>query len=145
MKRKITENQIDVWGMMLRIHSNALISIESDLSRSGRISLVKYDVLLVLRKSADKKLRMSEIAEKCVLTKSGLSRCIASLEKEGLLEKEVCESDGRGYFAKITKKGEKTLKEAWPIYKNGIEEYFLKNLDDSEIAQMGKLFERILS
>lgn len=145
MSKNPTENQIDVWGMMLRIHSNALISIESDLSKARQISLVKYDVLLVLKKSEKGKLRMSEIVERGVLTKSGLSRCISSLEKEGLIRKEACENDGRSYFAVLTEKGRKALREAWPIYKNGIENYFLKSLSDVEITRLGKLFSKILS
>ena len=87
------KNQIDTWGKMLRIHSNATLAIESALSQNGQISLVWYDVLLVLSKAHHKKLRFSEIADKIVLTRSGLSRCIANLERQGLIKREKCEED----------------------------------------------------
>tara|TARA_Y100000590_G_scaffold404165_1_gene491447 strand:- start:6 stop:452 length:447 start_codon:yes stop_codon:yes gene_type:complete len=144
MKRKITESQIDTWGKLLRIHSNSTVAIESALSQNEQISLIWYDVLLVVSKAPKKKLRFAEIADRIVLTRSGLSRCIANLEKKGYLKREKCEEDKRGAFAILTNKGKKALKSAWPIYRNKISETFIDRLNGEEIKQLDEIFDKIL-
>lgn len=144
MKRKITENQIDTWGKLLRIHSNSTVAIETALSQKDQISLVWYDVLLVVSKAPEKRLRFAEIADRIVLTRSGLSRCIANLEKKGYIKREKCEEDKRGAYAILTDKGQKALKSAWPVYRNGISETFIDRLSSKDIKQLDEIFDKIL-
>lgn len=144
MERKLTENQIDTWAKMLVIQSRSIISIDADLAQNEEISMVWYDILLILSKEKDKKLRLSQIADKSVLTRSGLSRCIANLESQGYIKREKCEVDKRSSFAVLTKKGQKAQKQAWPIYRKGIIENFLKHLDDKDISDLSRIFDKIL-
>ncbi len=128
----------------MRIHSNSTVAIESALSQNGQISLIWYDVLLVVSKAPKKRLRFAEIADRIVLTRSGLSRCIANLEKKGYLKREKCKEDKRGAFAILTDKGQRALKSAWPIYRNGISEMFIDRLSSEDITKLNEIFDKIL-
>ena len=106
--------------------------------------MVWYDVLLVVSKAPEKRLRFAEIADRIVLTRSGLSRCIANLEKKGYIKREKCEEDKRGAYAILTDKGQKALKSAWPVYRNGISETFIDRLSSKDIKQLDEIFDKIL-
>lgn len=144
MPKELEEKQIDTWGKMLRIHSNSTVQIELALAKENLIPLTWYDVLLVLSKAEGERLRLSDIATRVVLTRSGLSRRISNLEKKGLIRRETCEHDRRGAYAVLTSKGKNELKAAWPVYKSGIIENFLNVLTKSDIANLDRIFSKIL-
>jgi DNA-binding MarR family transcriptional regulator len=135
---------IDAWGYLLRIHAELTARIEADLEAEGRISLTWYDVLLVLDNAPEKRLRLNEIAEKIVLSRSALSRSSARLVQEGYIKKETCAEDERGAYAVLTKKGQQALAQARPVYWAGIRKYFAAGLTDAEVHQLVSTFEKVM-
>jgi DNA-binding MarR family transcriptional regulator len=116
--------------------------IEEDLKEEGEISLTWYDVLLSLENAPENRLRMSEIADRIVLSRSALTRSVDKLEAEGYLRRERCSHDERGAYAVLTKKGSGALAEARPVYWAGIKKYFASNSDGRGYFKPGRILEK---
>lgn len=119
------------WRAMLMAHSRALRAIEADLQAAGTIPLTWYDVLLELR-AADGELRMQDLGERVVLSRTRVSRLVDELQTEGLVERVADPDDGRAVLAAITTAGRDALRAAAPHYLSGIERHFTSHLTESE-------------
>jgi DNA-binding MarR family transcriptional regulator len=124
---KRSDESIAAWRAMLIAHSRALRAIEDDLSTQGVIPLTWYDVLLELR-AVDGPLRMQDLSERVVLSRTRVSRLVKELEDQGLVRRAADEHDGRSTLVAITKPGVKALRAAAPLYMAGIEEHFTRHL-----------------
>jgi DNA-binding MarR family transcriptional regulator len=129
---RLDERQLAVWRAFVNAHAAVIERIEKDLSDQRKIPLTTYDVLVALYQSPDKKLRMTELANKVVLTRSGLTRVVERLEREGFVKRERTEEDRRGAFAVLTREGKKAFLATWPTYAEGIADYFISVLDEEE-------------
>ncbi len=136
---------IDAWGSLLRIEAVVVAAIEQELKQHGEISLTWYDVLLVLDKAPEKRGRMSEIADRIVLSRSALTRSIDRLEAEGYLKRERCGHDERGAYATMTKKGVRALAKARPVYWAGIKKHFASSLTHAEISELERILQKVLT
>jgi DNA-binding MarR family transcriptional regulator len=125
---RISEEQLETWRAFLRAHSTMLRRIARDLDEAGLPSLNWYDVLAALRDAPDRRLRQVEIAERVLLSNSGLSRLIDRIEATGLVERTSCSTDRRAYHVRLTDEGEEMLERMWPVYARGIAEDFLPAL-----------------
>jgi DNA-binding MarR family transcriptional regulator len=103
-----------------------------------------YDVLIELQEAPDNRLRMSDLADRVLLTRSGLTRLVDRLEKEGYIIREIDPEDRRGFYAIITDTGKQAMRGAWKVYSQSIHTYFAQHLTDEEAAIFTKVFERIL-
>ncbi len=86
---------------------------------------------------------MTELADKVVLTPSGLTRLVERLEKEGLVRRERTEEDRRGSYTVLTREGKRAFLKAWPTYEQGIREYFIQVLTEEECRIIGDGLSRI--
>jgi len=118
---------IAAWRALLIAHSRVLRVIENDLLAAGSISLTWYDVLLELH-GADGRLRMQELGDRVVLSRSRVSRLVGELENKGLVRRENDPSDGRSTFAIITRTGSRALRKTAPTYLVAIDEHFTRYL-----------------
>ena len=107
-----------------------------------RTFVVVYDILLVLEESPDQRLRMSELAELALISRSGITRLVDRLEKDGLVKRASCSHDRRAIHALLTEKGLKERERAWPIYEEALEELFASKLNDAEAKTLAKLLRR---
>ncbi len=123
---------------MLLAHSRALRGIESDLKAAGSIPLTWYDVLLELH-GANGRLRMQELGDRVVLSRTRVSRLVDELQHRGLVTGEPDDTDGRVTYAAITAEGKKALRSTAPLYRRGIEEHFTRHLttDEQQIIAAG--------
>lgn len=103
-----------------------------------------YDVLLALYEAPERKLRMHELAHAILVTRGGLTRLVARIEKAGLLRREPDPADGRGLYAILTEKGLEALRRTWPTYARGIAEHFGKHLKDEEVKVLDRALRRVL-
>ena len=91
-----------------------------------------------------RRLRMRELADMTVISRSNLTRLVDRLEAAGLVERERAEEDRRGAFAVVTAEGRALRKKMWPIYAAAIKELFEDHISERETAQMGDILRRIL-
>ncbi len=129
--------KIRAWGLFLSAHTALMERIEQALARGDLPSLAWYDVLWELEKAPQRKLRMHELAERIVLSRSNLTRLADRLETAGLLEREACPNDRRGNFCVITDAGRAMRKKMWPVYRDQIAALFSDQMDDKQAKIMG--------
>ena len=151
MKIKIDENEkIDefhmrAWRAFINAHATIINQIEHELAKAKSLPLSSYDVLVALSETPDQRLRMHELANRVVLSRSGLTRLVDRLEIEGLLTRDRCGTDRRGAYAVLTDKGREALQQAWPVYEKGIIQHFTSLLQDSEVSVISDALERVAS
>ncbi|NJK49074.1 MarR family transcriptional regulator [Candidatus Gracilibacteria bacterium] len=143
-KPKLDDLRNSVWRLFITVNVKLLDRIEAKFSQAGLPTMEWYDVLLTLKESPEHRLRLSELAEQVLLSRSNLTRLVDRLEKAGLLYREACPSDRRGTFAVITEAGLAMQREMWVVYAEGIAEYFGSHLDDDEAKVMQQVLKRML-
>jgi DNA-binding MarR family transcriptional regulator len=142
-KPKLTQEQLSAWRAFLHAHSTMLRRIARDLEDAELPPLTWSDVLAALRDAPEgKPLKQAELAERVLLSHSGLSRLIDRIEAKGLVERVQCPGDRRSLNIQLTKDGEQMLEEMWPVYARGIAEDFLPALG-SNAYEVGQRLEQI--
>lgn len=131
------------WRKFLTAHVLLIERIERDLAQADLPPLSWYDVLFALSEAPEQKLRLHELAQSVLLTRSNLTRLVDRLEVAGLIHREKCSSDRRGAFAVMTEEGYKMCDQMWVIYSQGIEKYFACHLDVSEVKFLIKILDKI--
>jgi DNA-binding MarR family transcriptional regulator len=140
----LSEQYLAAWRNFLKVHATVIDRIDHRLVAAERPPLSTYDVLIELYEAPEHRLRMYELAERVVLSRSGLTRLVDRLEAEGLLIRDRCGTDRRGAHAVITEQGIAALRRTWPMYARGIAEYFAQWLTLEEAAVLEAAFGRIL-
>jgi DNA-binding MarR family transcriptional regulator len=128
---------------MLLAHAAAVRAIEAELAEKGLIPLAWYDVLLELNAAEGRRLRMSELSDRVVLSRTRVSRIVDDLERAGLVERVANPEDGRSSFAQLTGQGRSELRRAAPAYLSGIEEHYLALLSADEKQTVATALRRI--
>ena len=141
---ELTGPQMIAWRRFLRAHALVTRQLEAELLAEQRLPLASYDVLVQLVEAPGRRLRMSELAERVLLSRSGLTRLVDRLEREGLVRREVCDSDARGLFTVLTDAGLDRLRAASPVHLRGIAEHAVGRLDDDEAATLARLLARMV-
>ncbi|GIH77406.1 MarR family winged helix-turn-helix transcriptional regulator [Planobispora longispora] len=139
----ISPEELVVWRMLQRAQVRITRLLEADLLVEHDLALASYDVLMQLSESPDRRLRMNDLAERVLLSRSGLTRLIDRLQRDGLVEREACASDARGLFAVLTDAGALRLAEATPTYLRGIRARFLDVLDTDELRQCAAMLHKL--
>ena len=124
--------QLDAWRALLRGQALVLEQVERDLAEAELPPLGWYDVLTELNKAPGGRLRIHELADAVVLSRSGLSRLLDRIEAAGLLRREPCKDDRRGAFATITPAGRRMLDKMWPLYERRLAEHFHPQLEPAD-------------
>src|SRR5215210_516674 len=128
---------------MLRAHSELTSELDAELTRDHELPLSSYEVLLFLNDADGGRMRMSELAESVLLSRSGLTRLVDRLERDGLLKRRRCESDARGYFAEITPKGRRKFAAARTSHLEGVRRLFLDRFSRAELRSLGGLWQKL--
>lgn len=140
----LSDQQLLAWRRFLRAHALVTRRLESDLMSEQQLPLASYDVLVQLVEAPQHRLRMSELAELVLLSRSGLTRLVDRLEREGLVGREPCEDDARGLYTVLTDAGYERLRGATGTHLRGVAQHAMGRLDDAEAAQLSGLLARIL-
>jgi DNA-binding MarR family transcriptional regulator len=139
----LDEEELAAWRGMLRAHAELVRELDSELARDHDMPLSSYEVLLYLNDSAEGRMRMSELADSVLLSRSGLTRLVDRLERQGLLTRERCESDARGLFAEITPAGRKAFAAARKTHLDGVRRVFLNRFSRDELRTLGGLWQKL--
>ena len=144
MGKSLETSKGSVWAQFLTAHAVLVEEIEVRLADAGLPSLAWYDVLWALERAGDRRLRMRELADMAVISRSNLTRLVDRLEAAGLVERERAEEDRRGAFAVVTVEGRALRKKMWPAYSAAIKELFEDHITERDAAQMGDILRRVV-
>ena len=135
--------QLDAWVAFLRSHAAITRELSVELQREHGLTLNDYEVLLHLSHADGGMMRRVDIAERVLLTASGITRLLEGLERSGFVCKETCASDARVSYAKLTDEGMQKLKAASKTHLRGIDEFFVGRYSGSELATLAELLSRL--
>jgi DNA-binding MarR family transcriptional regulator len=141
---RLSSRELRAWGGFLRAHATLIRELDAELEAEHGLSLTSYDVLVQLESAPDRRLRMRELADAVLLSRSGLTRLVDRLVREGMIERETCSADARGSFAVLTERGLRALHSARPTHLAGVRRLFTARLADDELARLGDAWDRVL-
>jgi DNA-binding MarR family transcriptional regulator len=118
-----------LWRRFVETHAAIVRRLDEDLRAQSGLTLSSYEVLYELVHSPGNRLRMAELADRLLFTRSGVTRLIDRLERSGFVERDECPDDGRGVYAILTAKGFDTYEAAAPPHCDGIRRLFFDPLD----------------
>jgi DNA-binding MarR family transcriptional regulator len=144
MPKPLSDDHLSAWRNSITAHARILDVIDRELTAAGRLPLSWYDVLIELVEAPGNRLRLHELAQKVVLSRSGLTRLVDKLEAAGFLRRQAAAEDRRGAFAVLTDKGRDAVRQAWPVYAHGIHRYFASHLTAGEAQILRDVFARML-
>jgi DNA-binding MarR family transcriptional regulator len=133
---------LDAWHSLLRAHATLMRQLEMDLQRETGLALADFDVLAQLS-LAGGELRMTELAARALISRSGMTRRVAGLVDEGLVRRRTAGADGRGVVVALTDAGMTRLTETAPIHVRGVSELFVAKLDDQELATLKSALDKV--
>jgi DNA-binding MarR family transcriptional regulator len=131
------------WRSLLRAHASLLRRLDTDLQQATGLALADFDVLAQLAQ-AHGALRMTELADRALVSRSGMSRRVARLVDEGLLRRDRAGTDGRGVVVALTEAGITRLAATAPVHARGISELFVAQLDDQELALLERALNKVI-
>jgi DNA-binding MarR family transcriptional regulator len=140
---ELSPTELAAWRGLLRVHTALARALDAELEQVHGLSLSSYEVLMLLQTAPGHRMRMAELADRVLLSRSGMTRLVDRLEREGLLERATCSSDGRGCYAKLTGEGAALLAEARPTHLAGVRERFLAHFSDAELVALAEGWNRV--
>jgi DNA-binding MarR family transcriptional regulator len=141
---ELTPEELGAWRGLLRVHSALVKALDAELLAAHDLPLTSYEVLINLQAAPGQRRRMAELADGVLLSRSGMTRLVDRLERDGLLTRDACTDDGRGTYAVLTEKGEACLVEARRTHLDGVRERFLQHFEPHELTVIGTFWERVL-
>lgn len=142
--RLLSPPELRAWRGMLRVHAALAKALDHQLEAAHGLQLSSYEVLMYLADAEDERMRMCDLATSILLSRSGLTRLVDRLQREGLLERVACSDDARGQFAQLTPAGREKLRAARATHLAGVRAMFLDLFAPDELATLGDSWDRVL-
>ena len=136
--------RLETWRSFLVAHAQIRRQLERELQAEQSLGLGEYEVLLLLARADGRRLRMSELADFLVLSRSGVTRLVDRLEADELVKRASCDTDRRGSWAILTGRGYERLRRAAPTHLRGIGEHFLDRIPPAELDALQRTLDRVL-
>src|SRR3954470_13848487 len=136
--------ELGAWRGLLRVHTALVKALDAELVETHDLPLSSYEVLITLESAPNRKRRMAELADSVLLSRSGMTRLVDRLQREGLLVRDTCTDDGRGCYAVLTDKGAELLARARPTHLAGVRERFLVHFSEDDLRLFAEAWERVL-
>ena len=142
-ERNWTSWSSGAWRGFLRTHAALSRQLDAELTVSHGLALSAYEVLLFLADSPDGHMRMSDLADSVLLSRSGLTRLVDRLERDGLVERRACPGDARGMNAAITDLGRERFTQARKAHLDGVRRRYLDHLSGEEKELLAAIWDRM--
>lgn len=142
--RWLNQEQQHIWRTYLLAVARINEKLDADLREFG-IDLGEYEILVCLEEAEERRLRMSELAEKVHQSRSRLTHTVARMEKDGLVVREACPTDRRGVWAQLTDEGFELLKAAAPTHVESVRGAFVEAVDPEDFRALGRAFDAVLA
>ena len=143
-RTQIPPAKMRAWRTFLTAHAAVIDALGKDLESAVGLPLTWYEVLLYLQESEVGRLRMHELAESLLLSRSAATRLVDRMEAADLVSRESCVTDGRGTFVVVTEHGREVFRRAAPVHLAGIDRYFTSNITTDEAGDMAESLRRVL-
>jgi DNA-binding MarR family transcriptional regulator len=140
----LSESEFRAWDGSLRFTNSTTRALDEALSAAHGISVKEFDVLITLFNAPEDRLRMTELAERVVLSPSGVTHLVTRLERDGLVRRIVDEGDRRSFFAALTPAGHQRLRDSRPTHNEVIREHLTRRLTPNQLGALGDLWENVL-
>lgn len=134
---------LEAWRSYIQSHASILRLLDTELVAQHGLTTRDYEVLLYLAQANDRRLAMSALAERTMLTRSGITRLIDGLVAAGLIERVACSEDARVSYAQLTDAGHEKLREAGCTHVKSIRRLFLEHFSENEIVELASLLSRL--
>lgn len=121
------------WRAFLLAHARVSRRLDEELRAEHDLTIGEYDALLTIAQAPARRIRMRQLADEVILSKSGVTRLIDRLVDDGLVERSACVADARGAEAVLTDRGLARLRAASRTHLRGVDEHFLSILDDDDL------------
>lgn len=131
------------WRSLLAAHRRLLQRLDAELQSSQDLSVADYGVLVELDEAEGGHMRMSELADRLLLSPSGLTRRLDTLVGSGLVERVRCPTDRRGSYAVLTDAGRARLRAAAPDHVAQVRRHFVERLSRTQLAQLADALESV--
>ena len=129
---RLDDPRLRAWRAFLYAHAAVMRELEAQLMAERGMTLAEYDALVQLADAPGARLRMSDLASRLLLSRSGVTRLVDRLVAQGFVRREHCGNDARGSFAALTRAGVGRLREAMPVHLRGIGEVFVDVIGDED-------------
>jgi DNA-binding MarR family transcriptional regulator len=143
MGESLTTGELRAWRGLLRAHACLAKRLDAELERAHHLPMTSYEVLHHLQESSGGRMRMCDLATEAQLSRSGLTRLVDRLERDGLLERCSCSHDARGAYACLTDTGRERLEAARVTHLAVVREQFFSHFSEDELAALAEVWERI--
>jgi DNA-binding MarR family transcriptional regulator len=128
---------------MMRVHVQIQRRVEADMATHHDLALASFNVLVRLGESPGGRLRMNDLADRVLLSRSGLTRLIDRMQRDGLVERASCDSDARGLYAVLTPMGRQRLADATPTYRDSVQKRVMDRLDEDDMAAFTRILDKL--
>jgi len=133
---------LEAWRSLLRAHATLMRQLDTDLEKKTGLALADFDVLAQLA-LAGGELRMTDLAARALISRSGMTRRVARLVDEGLVRRADTDADGRGVVVVLTDAGMARLTEATPVHLRGVSDLFVARLNQKELAVLKSVMDKV--
>jgi DNA-binding MarR family transcriptional regulator len=140
---RLAPEQREAWIGFLRAHAQVVKQLDDELEAEHGLPLTSYDVLVQLARAGAEGMQMCDLAEAIVLSRSGLTRLVERLEREGLVARRRGEQDSRTVFAAVTDAGRRRVRETSPTHLDGVRRRFLARLSDDDLRHLARIWDLI--
>ncbi|GAB2748784.1 MarR family winged helix-turn-helix transcriptional regulator [Nocardioides pakistanensis] len=141
--RWLSEDQQRSWRAYLVGTTLLMDRLDRDLREQHDLSMPEYEILVRLSEAPDRRMRMAELAGSISHSRSRVTHTVARLEKDGLVQRSACASDGRGVEAVLTDQGFARLEEAAPTHVAGVRRFLVDLAGDDDFAAVGRVFDAV--
>ncbi len=138
----LTEHELAAWRGMLQVHARVTQQLDAQMHAEHGLSVSAYEVLMFLAGAPDHRMRMSDIAERVLLSRSGCTRLVDRLVELGYVTRCAATTDGRGLYAQLTETGRSKARVARATHLAGVREFFLGRLTATDQIALGDIWSR---
>jgi DNA-binding MarR family transcriptional regulator len=138
----LTGSALGAWRGMLQVHARVTQALDAEMQSEHGFSVSAYEVMMFLGDAPDHRMRMAEIADRVLLTRSGCTRLIDRLSKLGYVSRIATPDDGRGLYAQLTSTGLTALAAARETHYRGVRRHFLDGLAEADQVALSEIWER---
>jgi DNA-binding MarR family transcriptional regulator len=139
----LDDTEMRAWRSLLGAHRRVLQRLDADLLAAQELSVADYGVLVELSEAPDCRMRMSELAERMLLSPSGLTRRLDTMVAAGLVERLRCPTDRRGAYAVLTAAGRVRLEQAAPDHVEQVRRHFVERLSRTQLVALADALEAV--